>query len=187
MKYIAFIVLGLVLLAAIAAIVLRANMPTAKLTVHAVRPMGTNASLQVGLSQEANCPIWEFAVTNQGGVSAICACSIRTKDTRSGVISFPYFYTTDSGSDTTPAESVDYHPFLKLPPGAGVTVYMPVSPDSNSLWAAGVNWTTTGSTLEEKLDSWLKPVPRMRRLLPNNGGGCAWDTWHTGTNVISEH
>src|SRR5436305_2967713 len=66
MKYIAFIVLGLVLLAAIGGVVLWDNMPTAKLTVHAVRPKGLSVSGLPAPGREQFWPIWEVAITNTG-------------------------------------------------------------------------------------------------------------------------
>jgi hypothetical protein len=41
--------------------------------------------------------------------------------------------------------------------------------------------------LEQKLSSWLKPVPLLRRLLPNNGEHSARDAWHVGANVTTNH
>src|SRR5437764_549065 len=70
MKYIAWTVLGLVLLTTIGYVVLRISMPTAKLTVHAVRPMGTNFTWDDSPGKEQSWPVWEVAITNKGRARA---------------------------------------------------------------------------------------------------------------------
>ena len=74
------VVLGLVLLAMICYVVLWANMPTAKLTVHAVRPMGTNVSWAPSRGKELSWPVWEFAITNSGRGPADWSRMVLTKD-----------------------------------------------------------------------------------------------------------
>src|SRR3989442_393228 len=80
MKYIACTVLGLVLLAAICWVVLRANMPTAKLTVHAVRPMRTFASRTLSPDPLEPRPVWDVAITNTGRAAARWFPAFRIKD-----------------------------------------------------------------------------------------------------------
>src|SRR5436305_1395130 len=111
MKYIAFIVLGLVLLAAIAGIVLRANMPTAKLTVHAVRPMGTNVILFPSPDELLSWPVWEVAITNSGRAPADWYVSLVVWKGESG--------------QCTPVGTGRVRPHGVLSPGQWTNVYMP--------------------------------------------------------------
>jgi hypothetical protein len=80
MKYIAFILLGLVLLAAIGGIVLWANMPTAKLTVHAVKPMATNVAWTNSLGNQLSSRTCEVAVTNSGSGNADWSATVVLKN-----------------------------------------------------------------------------------------------------------
>src|SRR5437868_15090006 len=134
MKYLGIIGAGLVLVVAIFGIVLWANMPTAKLTVHAVRPMGTNVTFRISVGEEVSCPVWEFVVTKQGGVFANGACYMRFKDTHSGAISHPGWFDP-------------YAARFKLGAATGTNVYMPVWPDSKRLWLAVTDWRAAGSPL----------------------------------------
>ena len=172
MKYIAFTVLALVLLAAIGGIVLRANMPSARLTVHAVRPMGTNAYLSQDFETHP-WPVWEVAITNSGRARATWRMSIMAKDTESG-----------------PAGSVNLgsmRPYGTLPSGQWTNVYAPMPSDSVTAWQPGVEYKTPMSPLERTLSSWLAPVPKLRVLLPNYGEHSVYGTWHSGTNLLTAH
>ena len=171
MKWVAFILLGFVLLAAICGVVLWANMPTAKLTVQAVRPMGTNA-FWVPLPAEASqWPVWEVAITNNGRAPANWHISLLAKDSRS---------TTD-----VLVGPGRVRPRGTLSPGQWTNVYMPLPSDSAYAWHAGIRYETLTGPLEQKLSSWLKPIPMLHNLLPNHGARFAYDTWHVGTNVVT--
>jgi len=82
MKYIAFIGFGVVLLLTICGVVLWANMPTARLTVKAVRPMGTNFIWARDTGRPDSCPVWEVAITNTGRAPARWSPAFRTKDSK---------------------------------------------------------------------------------------------------------
>src|SRR5437764_1271210 len=57
-----------------------------------------------------------------------------------------------------------------------------VPPDSLTTWALVVKCSPVMSPVE-RLYRWIKPVPKLRSLLPNSGEHFAADAWHTGTNV----
>src|SRR6516162_8841331 len=134
MKYIAFIVLGLVLLLTIGGIVLWANMPTAKLTVHVVGPAGPNA---FPLTPAPDWTVWEFAITNGGTVPAIWTTELLLKD----------------GSHVHIAESIA--PFLpatgNLPPCQWTNALMPIQvEDSTNMRAALVRYVSPMNALEKR-------------------------------------
>src|SRR6516165_8954963 len=80
MKKIPFIVLGLVLLAAIVGVVLWANMPTTKLVVHVVGPMGPKIISTNSLGKRVTSQIWEVAITNRGRAPAAYFTTLLLKD-----------------------------------------------------------------------------------------------------------
>src|SRR4051794_37198995 len=143
MKYIAFIVLGLVLLTAIAGIVLRANMPTARLTVHAVRPMGTNVTSQGGANEQSYPSYWEFAITNTGRVPAYWSPRFRYEVIGGNI-------RRDVPWPCDPSNGI-------LPAGQHTLIYMSLPPDGPSLWRAEVEYRTPMNSLETKLSLWLEP------------------------------
>jgi hypothetical protein len=169
MKYIAFIVLGLVLVAAIAGVVLWANMPTAKLTVHAVRPMGTNFTATNSVFNQLGWPVWEVEITNSGRATAIWHAMVPLK-AGDGVV-----YREPPGASQAPMGTLN--------PGDHTNFFTQVPPDGYVVWAAGVTYDTQWSPLEKTLSSWLKPVPKLRGLLPNAGSRVARDVWHPLTNA----
>jgi hypothetical protein len=173
MKYIAFIVLGLVLLAAIGGIVLWANMPTAKLTVHAVRPTGTNVSWLSPEGQEQSSPIWQFAITNTGRTPVAWQAYIRFKGARrEWTNSSPWYFRPLSG-------------VLSNDTWAAIQVRVPPDPLAN--WAVAVKCRANQSPVEKMLHGWLAPFPKLQSLLPNSGDNFAASGWYAGTNVTTAH
>ncbi len=166
MKYIAFIVLGLVLLATIGGIVLRANMPTARLTIHAVPTTETNFNKQLG-------PIWDVAVTNTGSAAANWYTILAFKDAK-GVISH--------GSRLV----MDLQKCFLLPK-QGVVTHREAPSDSNVVWAIEAQYTGQMGSLEKRLSSCCKPVPMLCHLFPNEGTRIARDVWRMGTNAATAH
>ena len=180
MKYIAIIVLGLVLLAAIAGVVLWANMPTAKLTVHAARQIRTFHSLGVSPDPLEQRPVWDVAITNTGRAAVRWFPAFRIKDYNGTTHSTP-------GWACDPATGV-----LSAGQYTNVDVciirFTDIAPSNPVVaWAAGVEYMTGRSSLESRLDRWLKPAPKLRRLLPSNGPRYAYDAWHPMTNVAPAH
>jgi hypothetical protein len=171
MKYLAITVLGLVLLAAICGIVLRANMPTAKLTVHAVRPVGRNVNWVTSPESVEHWPVWDFAVTNTGQAPAEW-------------IAYLHFKGGDKEWLDMSAWSFDPRGGV-LSNGESTTIQIGVPADSRTPWAVTLKYRTFKSPIESKLYGWLKPVPKLRRLLPNDGDHFAADAWHVGTNVTA--
>jgi len=171
MRYFAFTVLGLVLLATIGYVVLRINMPTAKLSIHAVRPVGTNVALELSHGETVSWPVWEFAITNSGRApAAMYTMLLVSKDGKSIDIYRP-----------PPAQ---LRVNSSLAPGQGTNACIPVPPDP-AVWSAEVIYETSANPLERKLSSWLKPVPKLRCFLPNNSPRFARNGWQSGTNVIT--
>jgi hypothetical protein len=181
MKYIAFIVLGLVLLAAIGGVVLWANMPAAKFSVHAVRPTGTNF---VGDEWEQHeiwpWPVWEVAITNRGRGVGRCCLVVPIK--RDKIVDY----------EGTPLGNFPSYAFIY--PGQYTNVFIPLPSDSPAPWTIKLRYITVKSSLESRLSSWLTPFPRLRGLLPNDGEHSASDTWHfetagwdSVTNVVTAH
>jgi hypothetical protein len=173
MKYIAFTVLGLVLVAAIGLIVLRANMPTAKLTIHAVRPMGTNYIWETSLTGRKSWPVWEFVITNIGPAPAYWHPRLRYENAQGAT-----FEESPWPSDPTWGD---------LGAGYGTPVYMPVPADPTTVWRAGVEYSTPINSLELKLSSWCRSVPKLQSLLPNYGKRYANDIWRSTTNITTDH
>jgi hypothetical protein len=194
MKYLAIIVLGLLLLAAIGGGVLWANMPTAKLTLSAVRRIGknfpnpgesmavgawpaweftiTNTSFDVPEPQQP-WPDWEFAITNTGRASARWEAYLQFKDAGQGWIA-PYALSVGSSVGDLPA-------------GGSAVLQARVPPDPGTNWTISVRYWPAKTAVETRLDAWLKPVPKLRNLLPNSGDHWSACTWHTRTNVTAAH
>jgi hypothetical protein len=161
LKWVAFTVLGLVLLAAIGGIVLRANMPTAKLTVHMVRPINWPPSE----NEEPRWPMWEVAITNTGRATADYSV---------------YAHATDNGP-----LAFDLPRFGALSNGESARIGVSVPPDVRTNWVVTVKYWARTSPVENRLNAWLKPLPMLRNLLPNSDAHYASDVWHTGTNVAT--
>src|SRR5215469_5398624 len=166
MKYVAFIGLGLVLLLTICGVVLWANMPTARLTIHAVRPMGTNWTWAPGLSEKGSWPVWEVAITNSGRAVGRFGEAVLTKDREI-------------------AESMGsplgfFEPNARLGPGQHTNVFIPLPSQSPAPWTVEADYITVRSSLEETLSSWLASFPRLNGLLPNGREHVASDIWHVG-------
>ena len=168
MKYIAFIVLGLVLLAAIGGVVLWANMPTAKLTAKAVGPMGTTVTRYGWQEREQIWPVMQSAITNIGRTSVRWDAYLHLKDSE-----------REYADDWTRNIA---RQFGSLSPGESAVFEIGVPPDSTN-WAVTIKYWPEKSSVEKRLDAWLTSVPKLRRLLPNDGDHFASDVWHTGTNV----
>jgi hypothetical protein len=173
MKCIAFIVLGLVLLAAIAGIVLWANMPTAKVTIRAVRPMETNVSWLDWEGKLVSSPVWEVAITNSGRAPAHWIMPLCIKDGEAMKQSYRSSY-------TQPTDGV-------LFPKQHTNAYMQVPGDSATKWIAEVEYHTYPSPFERKLFLWSRSVPKLQKLFPNTRLHFAYDAWHVGTNVTTAH
>jgi hypothetical protein len=171
MKWVAFILLALLLLATIGGIVLWAKMPTARFTVHAVRPMGTNLSFIDPMFESHTWPVWEIAVTNNGSAKAEWFTVAVTRNPEHKRVNLPTgTYLPVGGA---------------LNSGCSTNVYMALALPPNSVWAVAVRYISLPTPLERKLWSWSKPVPRLRRLLPNVAPRFAYDIWHSGTNVTT--
>jgi hypothetical protein len=173
MKKLPFIVLGLVLLAAIGLIVLRASMPTAKLTVHAVSPMGTNGTWTNSQGNQETWVLWEFAITNSGRAPADWYIIIVPKGEETNVA----YYTVP------PAQSEG----VPLLPGQSTNVLASVPFITNTTWRATINYDPVPGPLETKLSAWLSPVPSLRKLLPSYGWHSFTGGWLTTTNVTTAH
>jgi hypothetical protein len=173
MKKIPFIALGLVLLAAIVGIVLWANMPTTKLAVHVVRPMGPKIISTNSTGEVTRMQIWEVAITNRGRAPAGYFTTLLLKE---------------GGRVTDPNASAKGRmlPF-NVQPGKQNITYELTPADSTVTWTVEVRYKTRMNGLEQKLSSWLKPVPFLRRLLPNNGEHSARAAWYVGTNVATNN
>jgi hypothetical protein len=84
------------------------------------------------------------------------------------------------------AWNVDPHGgFLSNGQSATIKVGVPQTPRTN--WAVTVKYWPDWSPLETKLYSWLTPVPKLRRLLPNDRYHFATSGWYSGTNITIAH
>ena len=155
------------LLLTICYVVLWANMPTARLTIYAVRPTGTNVTSNGAPGEKVTWQVWEVAITNAGRAPADWYMGMMVKDSN-GVE-----HSTGLG---------DWRPRGVLSPGQKTNVYAPVPSDSAALWSAGVAYRTASGALERRLSSWCKLVPKLRGLLPNGGIGVHHAPWHSTTN-----
>jgi hypothetical protein len=178
MKYIAFIVLGLVLLAAIGGIVLWANMPTAKLTVHAVRPMGTNVLWTNSLGNQERSRVWDVTVANSAHAPARWSATVLITENGGTTHSYEPWRQNERGKQ-------DEYYYDRISPGEEKSIYMLMPSDPKAMWTVEVRYKTQMNTLEEKLSSWLKPVPMLRRAIPGDTLYKVRDAWHTGTNVTT--
>src|SRR5205823_2991291 len=106
------------LLVAIGCFVLRANMPTAKLTVHAVRPMGTTVTWEPFQGKVVSWPVWEFAITNSGRAPAGWDVTLIVQNSE--------------GGPSDPSFLRYLLPHGILPPGQSTNLYVPLTLDSNS-------------------------------------------------------
>jgi hypothetical protein len=171
MKYIAFTVLVLALLAAICIAVLWTKMPTAKLTVYPVRLLGTNVSWPSLPGPQQQWLPWEFAIKNSGRAPAQWAAHVHFKD-----------------GEHEWAENAEWvfdpsHGFLQ--PGETATIKVGVLQDSRTIWSVTVGYHCVESDVERTLHGWFRPIPKLRRLLPNDDYHYAADVWHHGTNVVT--
>jgi hypothetical protein len=180
MKYIAFIVLGLVLVAAIGGIVLWAIMPTTRLSVHAVRPMGTNFIYCTRLGGKERWPLWEFAITNAGRAPASWKAFIRFKDEDHEGAEF-------TAGNLGPVTSLLFVTNGLLSAGQSETINVGVPPDSNTNWVIAVEYWAVKTAVEKTLDRGLRPVQTLRSLLPNANDHVAASGWYSGTNVTTAH
>jgi hypothetical protein len=173
MKYIAFIGLGLVILATILYAALWANMPTAKLAVHPVRPLGSNVILSPYPGHEEVMSAWEFAITNAGRSPAHWIAYMHFKDGN------------HEWADTS-AWQID-RPVGAVSPGKSATIKVGAPPDPRTNWAVTVKYYPDANPFEAKLYSWLTRVPKLSRLLPNDGDHFAASGWYSGTNITIAH
>ena len=72
-----------------------------------------------------------------------------------------------------------------LQPGETATIKVGVLQDSGTIWRVTVGYSCVESRVERTLHDWLRPIPKLRRLLPNDNYHLAADTWHQGTNVTT--
>src|SRR5262245_5157352 len=70
MKRIGLIVFAVVVVAIAAPVVLIATLPTAKVTIHAIRPTGEFVTGTNKHGQVVSGPVWLFGITNLGRVNA---------------------------------------------------------------------------------------------------------------------
>jgi hypothetical protein len=180
MKYIAFIVLGLVLVVAIGGIVLWANMPTTKLSVKAVRPTGTNFIYCARPGGKERWPLWEFAITNAGGAPASWKAFIQFKDEDHERAEF-------TAESLGPVTSLIFVTNGVLSAGQSATFNVGVPPDSNTNWAVAVEYGAVKTPVEKILDKGLTSFPTLRSLLPNYNDHGATGGWYAGTNVTTAH
>jgi hypothetical protein len=173
MKYIAFIGLGLVILATMLYAVLWANMPTGKLAVHPVMPMGANFTYPHASMAVEPRRAWQFAITNAGRAPATWFAYVHFKDGN-------HEWADPSAWNFDPKGGV-------LSNGQSATIKVGVPPCPGTNWAVTVKYWPVWTPLETKLNSWLKPVPQLRRLLPNDGEHFAASGWYSGTNITIAH
>jgi len=171
MKYVAFIGLGLVLLLTICGVVLWANMPTARLTVHLVRPTGTNFAFATSI--DGAMPVWECAITNCGRAPALWSTEL--------VITNGFQVTHQRW------HRGDFPMMGTLVPGAWTNIGLPLPLGSNSGWNAVVTCSSSRGRVERKLFDLFKPVPTLRRLLPNYGPRVSYTAPHSTNNVTTDH
>jgi len=126
MKYIAFIVFGLVLLSTIGYVVFGINMPMARLTIHAVRPTGTNYTCTNYLGNQQNWPFWEVAVTNNGHAPAAWFATLVLEN----------YGRVTLGDQPTGYDSLQF----SLQPGKGDSIYMLMPADSTAMWTVEVRY-----------------------------------------------
>jgi hypothetical protein len=155
-------------------------MPTAKLTVHAVRPVGTNFIWTNSLGTPAELPIWECAITNTGRASAHWLAYLHFKDSEHEWANLPGWRSNPETARFSAAEGL-------IPAGQSAIFEVPVPPDPSTNWAVTVRYFTSKGQVEQRLQAWLAPIPKLRNLLPNSGDHFASDVWHTGTNVTTVH
>jgi hypothetical protein len=173
MKYVGITALGLVLLAAIGGVALWANMPTAKLSVHAVRPMGTNFTWLDRSGNEQRWPVWVVTITNSGTATAAWATQLVLDDGHSMWV----HEWREGGLPTTG----------HLLPGGWTTSELPMPSGSTSVCAAVVRYASPKGRVETNLFNLCKPVPKLRDLLPNRGSFLAYPIWGSTTNVTTAH
>ena len=137
MNYLVFAGFGLVLLAAIGLVVGWASTPKASLTVHAIRPMGTNCHWETPGGQ-SSWPVWQVEITNSGREPVEWYTSIRVKDK----------------DDIGRALSRYPHPRGSLSPGQHVTICMPAPSDSGAIWRARLSYCLPGEGVCYVFDNW---------------------------------
>jgi hypothetical protein len=166
MKYIAFTILGVVLLAAICTVVLWSCMPRAKVSIQSVTPLTTNVSS----GPDHPTPIWEVAITNVGRVRASWTATLLFKN--------------NNHEWTAPGPGAFGMPHGALAAGQSDVVHIGV-PDSRTNWAVTITYWPIKGPVEKTLDEWLKPVPMLRSMLPNSSEHYAAANLYPGTNVGS--
>jgi hypothetical protein len=170
MKYIAFIVLGLVLLAAIAGVVLWANVPTPKVTIQAIRPTGQLATRTNLLGETFRGSVWVFAITNVGQANAYWRAGVpgRTLDCH-----------VDFFSITVGDMKVGV-----LAPGQGIITNMIVPIDGYTAWCGYVDSFTVATGLQTHLEKLARKVPSLGRSYATRSSCVYYEpTWRTVTNV----
>jgi len=177
MKNIALIVFGVIALAIAALVVLIMTLPTAKVTIVAIRPTGEvarNPDVDDGTIME---PVWLFGITNVGGASAGWNAAVHwhspTPDATSGAI------TIQSQEGVFGVSGAGMFGVLK--PGEGLVTNMIVPMGDNLEWSGVVTFDTQPTPLQQRL--WYLRVETLGMRPKHGFYRRSESSWHPATNL----
>jgi hypothetical protein len=170
MKYVAYVLLALALLATIGSGLLIATMPTARMTVRPIVPTGQIWTWKGQLGGEERWPIWQFGITNNGRAMGTWEAKVLYRGPHGFVLDFIPMQQWITGG--------------RLRPGEGLVTNMPVPGETDFVWASYISYASTPGQVETALSPYRNRFPRLLSSLPNSGPNEHYDYWRNTTNFL---
>jgi hypothetical protein len=170
MKHIWLILFGVVVVAIAAFVLLVATLPTAKVTIQAIRPTGGLVTRTNAFGQVVSGPGWLFGITNVGRATASWYTSVhsRKSDGRGGFFYYP---------------SRDWQIGI-LKPGEGSVTNLIVPFGDKIEWSAMLTYGTLPTRFHWQLRELGIKTPVVKRLVTRAWNGASWEpSWHPATNA----
>src|SRR5262245_16703680 len=170
MKNIALIAFGVIVLAIAIFVVLIATLPTAKVTIVAIRPTGEVGTRTNLLGAVVSGPVWLFGITNVGRATARWNADVDSRP-----VNAPDGFVSKVGVGGLVG---------RLQAGEGLVTNMTVPTREKTEWSALVLYATLPTPFQMHLWDLGRNMPGMRRLCPQDASDIYFEpAWHTTTNA----
>jgi hypothetical protein len=170
MKRLGLIVFALVAMAIAAPVILIATLPTAKVTIVAIRPTGRIITCTNAFGEVVGAPEWLFGITNVGRANGVWSVSVYSRQSNHPDV-------VTGGVVPAWLQGVSL-------PNEGFVTNMIVPPGDQTEWSAWLQYNTQPTPFQSHLWHLRFKTPGLRRLLPQRTiGSDSMTDWRPATNA----
>jgi hypothetical protein len=170
MKKVGLIAFVVIVVALVTPIILIATLPTARVTIQAIRPTGKLVTCTNAFGEIVRAPEWSFGITNVGGASGAWTVSAYSRQS--------------SHPDVVVGGVVPAGLAGVLQPSEGFVTNMIVPPGDQTEWSGSVQYNTVPTPFQMHLWNLRLKTPGVKYLFPHPTiGADSMTPWHAATNA----